>query len=323
MSCIGLYKRRVGSNGVTNSKTRLIYEGRKNFERSLKNDPSSMNTRITDIGEINISEYTKTVPCIINDFSTNDQKAFDEKVLYVRHDENVGIGSYVEFDNFTWLIVFKEHISADIYKSFIMKKCNEVIKYRYQDEVYEIPCVVRNLTQYSDGLQDIVYTSVPDSRRSITYSQNAITSNINLGHRFMVNRGNAYRVTHIQDFEYKTSHDSKVGISTCIAVFTALRGDDDVDDNFAYNDNTSSKVNTDIITLASSATYSVDNDNCTWEVEYISNLNGYVKISPNKGTCEITVDMNFDLLGEVFKLRALSLNNKVIFEKDITIVDFI
>ena len=323
MSCIGLYKKRVGSNGVTNSKTRLIYEARKNFERSLKHDPSSLNTRITDIGEVNISEDTKIVPCIINDFSANDQKAFDEKVLYVRHNENVEIGSYIEFDNFTWLAVFKEHRADDVYKSFIIKKCNDVIKYEYQNEIYEIPCVVRNLTQYSDGLQDIVYTSVPDSRRSITYSQNAITSNIKFGQRFIINKGNAYRVTHIQDFEYKISHDSKNGISTCIAVYTGLRGDDNVSDNLAYNDNTSSETNTDIITLASSATYSVDTENCTWKVEYTSKLSDYVKVSVDRGTCEITIDMNFNLIGETFKLKALSLNNKVIFEKDITIVDFI
>ena len=33
MSYIELYKKRVGSNNITNSKTRLIYEARKNFER--------------------------------------------------------------------------------------------------------------------------------------------------------------------------------------------------------------------------------------------------------------------------------------------------
>ena len=91
----------------------------------------------------------------------------------------------------------------------------------------------------------------------------------------------------------------------------------------AYNDNTSSETNTDIITLASSATYSVDTENCTWKVEYTSKLSDYVKVSVDRGTCEITIDMNFNLIGETFKLKALSLNNKVIFKKDITVVGFI
>ena len=107
MSYIESYRKRVGLKNVTDVKSRVIYDARKNFERSLRNDPSSVTTRITDVGEVNITEETKIVECLINDYSENDQKTFDEKVLYVRHDENVGLGSYVEFDNFTWLVIFK------------------------------------------------------------------------------------------------------------------------------------------------------------------------------------------------------------------------
>lgn len=323
MSYVELYKRRVGVSGVTNAKLRLIYEARKNFERSLKNDPAAINTKITDVGEINISDDTKLIPCIINDLSNNDQKAFDEKMIYVRYDENVGIGSYVEFDNYIWLIVFKEHRSSDIYKSFIMKKCNQIIKYEHKGEVYDIPCVVRNLTQYSDGLQDIVYTSTPDSRRNIIYSQNIITSKIKLGHRFMVNQGNIYRVTHIQDFEYVEGYSSGNGVSSCIAVYTSMRNEDDIDNNLAFNNSDSSEDIEDVLTIGSSATYRVDTDECTWEVEYTSNSNDYVSILTDEGICKITLDMNFNLIGETFKLKALSLDNNIIFEKNITIVDFI
>ena len=68
-----------------------------------------------------------------------------------------------------------------------MRRCNQILRYEHKGKIYDIPCVVKNLTQYSDGLQDIVYTSVPDSKRNITYSQNAITSNIKLGERFIIN----------------------------------------------------------------------------------------------------------------------------------------
>ena len=321
MNYIDLYKRRVGVSDVTDIKSRVIYEARKNFERSLKNDPSSVAARITDIGEVNISEGTKIVQCLINDYSENDQKAFDEKILYVRHDENVGLGSYVEFDNYIWLIVFREHRASNIYKSFIMRKCNQILKYQYQNEVYEIPCIVKNLTQYSDGLQDIVYTSVPDSKRSITYSENAITSNIKLGQRFLINNKIAFRVTHIQDFEYKEGYYADNGISSCIAVYTSLTDDDDVENNLAYNEDTTKEP--DVIMISSSATYKANSNTCIWQVEYTSNKSNYVKINSDKGTCEISLDMDFDLIGETFTLIALSLNNKVIFKKDITVVGFI
>ena len=58
--------------------------------------------------------------------------------------------------------------------------------------------------------------------------------------------------------------------------------------------------------IASSRTYTVDFDDCTWEVEYLSSSNNYVKVSADKGICEISLDMDFDLIGEVFKLKALS-----------------
>lgn len=322
MDCVNLYKKRVGVSGVTDTKSRVIYDARKNFERSLKNDPSSVTVRITDVGEVNISEDTKLVQCLINDYSENDQKSFDEKVLYVRHDENVGLGSYVEFDNFIWLVIFKEHRSSNVYKSFIMRKCNQILKYQYQNKVYDIPCVVRNLTQYSDGLQDIVYTSVPDGKRSITYSQNGITSNIQLGQRFIINSQKAFRVTHIQDFEYTEKYNVYDGIATCIAVYTGLRSEDDAENNLAYNEN-ATITNKEQLMLASNISYTVDVNKCSWEVEYTSAKNGYVDITPNNNVCKISLDMDFDLVGETFKLRALSLDGSVILEKDITVVGFI
>ena len=324
MSCIDLYKKRVGVNGIVDPKTRLIYEARKNFERSLKNDPSSLKVRITDVGEVGFSENTKTVTCIINDFSTNDQKSFDEKVLYTRYDEEVGIGSYVEFDNFIWLVIFKEHISSNAYKSFIMRKCNQILKYEYKGKVYDIPSVVKNLTQYSDGLQDIVYTSVPDGKRSITYSTNEITKNIGLGHRFLINYQKAYRITHLQNFEYQDHYDIGNGISTCIAVYTSLRKDDNEEENLAYNKDTGTNiVSEDKLVVGSSITYEVDIDECKWQVEYMSDKESYVNVSTVDKRCKVLLDMNFDLVGEKFKLKALRLNDEVIFEKNITVVSFI
>ena len=323
MSYIELYKKRVGHNNITNSKTRLIYEARRNFERSLKNDPSSKTVKITNVGEVNISDDTKFVQCIINDFSKNDQKTLDEKVLYVRHDESVGIGSYVEFDNFIWLVIFKEHRAADVYKSFIMRKCNQILKYKYENEIYDIPSVVKNLTQYSDGLQDIVYTSTPDARRNIMYSQNYITSNIKLGHRFMLNNKGAYRVTHIQDFEYKNDYNLENGITTCIAVHTSLRDDDDTENNLAHNETTSSvDVKEDTLLIGSSKTYDTGDDSYIWNIEYLSDITDFVDVSINDGLCKLALEMDFELIGETFKLTAANIDGDVIFERNITVVGF-
>lgn len=318
MGLMDSFRKRVGHGGISNVKSRIIADARRNFERSLKNDPSSVTTRITNVGEVNISEDTRLVDCVINDYSENDQKTYDEKVIYLRHsEEDIGIGSYVEFDGFIWLIIFREHRAANVYRCFIMRKCNQVIKYEHQGTIYDIPCIVKNLTQYSDGLQDIVYTSVPDARRSITYSDNHVTYNIKLGHRFLVNNSNAYRVTHIQDFEYQADYNIANGIATCIAVHTSLLNEDDTDNNIAFNE----EVTNDTIMIGSNLSYNMRN--CTWNIEYTSNKRDYVKVSNKEGNCTVSVDMDFDLIGETFKLRALDFDGDVVLIKDITVVGFI
>lgn len=318
MSLMDSFRKRVGRGGVYNVKSRIIDDARRNFERSLKNDPSSVTTRITNVGEVNISEDTRLVDCVINDFSKNDQKAYDEKVIYLRHSEEyIGIGSYVEFDGFIWLIIFREHRSANVYRSFIMRKCNQIIKYEYQGVVYDIPCIVKNLTQYSDGLQDIVYTSTPDARRSITYSDNFVTYNIKLGHRFLINKNNAYRVTHIQDFEYQDDYTESNGIATCIAIHTSTLSDDDMDNNIAFNGETSN----DTIMIGSNLSYSVEG--CTWYIEYTSDKVDYLNISNKEGNYTISIDMDFDLIGQTFKLKALDFDGNVTSIKDVTVVGFI
>lgn len=318
MSLMDSFRKRVGRGGVYNVKSRIIDDARRNFERSLKNDPSSVTTRITNVGEVNISEDTRLVDCVINDFSKNDQKAYDEKVIYLRHSEEyIGIGSYVEFDGFIWLIIFREHRSANVYRSFIMRKCNQIIKYEYQGVVYDIPCIVKNLTQYSDGLQDIVYTSTPDARRSITYSDNFVTYNIKLGHRFLINKNNAYRVTHIQDFEYQDDYTESNGIATCIAIHTSTLSDDDMDNNIAFNGETSN----DTIMIGSNLSYSMEG--CTWYIEYTSDKVDYLNISNKEGNYTISIDMDFDLIGQTFKLKALDFDGNVTSIKDVTVVGFI
>ena len=318
MSYMDSFRKRVGRGGVTSIKSRIVADARKNFERSLKNDPSAITTKITNVGEVNIAEDTRLVDCIINDYSKNDQKTYDEKIIYLRHsEENIGIGSYVEFDGYIWLIIFREHRSANVYRSFIMRKCNQIIKYEYQGRVYDIPCIVKNLTQYSDGLQDIVYTSTPDARRSITYSDNFVTYNIKLGHRFLINKNNAYRVTHIQDFEYQDDYTESNGIATCIAIHTSTLSDDDMDNNIAFNGETSN----DTIMIGSNLSYSMEG--CTWYIEYTSDKVDYLNISNKEGNYTISIDMDFDLIGQTFKLKALDFDGNVTSIKDVTVVGFI
>ena len=229
MSYLYNYKQRVSLGEVTNTREKLIYQAKRQFEKSLQIDPSSLLLKVTNTDEVNISEDTREIKVIVNDYALNDQRAFDEKILLTRIEDKVNVGCYVEFDGFIWLVNFEEHISVPSHKKFIMKKCNQILKYKYGEVIYDIPVVVKNLVQYSDGMQDIVFTSMPDSKRSIIYGVNYITKNIVLGDRLMINKSGVYRVTHIDDFQYNANYDDHTGIATATIAHTTANNLDNFD----------------------------------------------------------------------------------------------
>ena len=71
-------------------------------------------------------------------------------------------------DKFWWILNFEEHKEIPIYRKFIAKKCNNIIKHKYKNKIYDIPCAVLSLTIYSDGLQTLKYTELLDGKRQVT-----------------------------------------------------------------------------------------------------------------------------------------------------------
>lgn len=327
MECINNFKKRMSYEGMDYRKKRLE-KARRTFERTLDIDMSALDLKVTDVNEVNITDSTKTIRCIVNDISNNDQKAFDEKWLLVRNEDNVDIGCYVLFDNAYWLINFKEAKSVSSHRKFVMKKCNQIIKYKHRGIVYDIPVVVRNLTQYSDGLQDIVYTSVPDNKLSISYGINYVTKDIKLGHRVMVGKEKVYRTTLIEDYQYNVSYDKEDGLGSAIVVFTALGHEDDLENNLA--DNNESDIIADLHIIGSDNTtpggrykYKLSENIYTkWEIEYLGNKNEYVDIKRSGDDCVLCVNSDMGLLGESFKLISLNNANIEQVSKNITITGF-
>lgn len=320
MECINKFRKRNGAGGVNNTKDKTILEAKRNFERSLKYDPSSQVLRVTDVDEVNITNNTKQIPVIVNDYSDNDQKAFDEKWLLCRIGDNVDIGCYVEFDNCFWLIVFREHKSVRTHQKFIMKKCNQIVKYRFNGIIYEIPTVVKNLVQYSDGMQDIVYTSIPDAKRSVSFGVNYITKNIDLGQRLMINKKGVYKVTHLDDFQYNASYINHDGIASAIVVHTAISVKDDLENNVADNDDSIDIEQlyidgSDNVIPSGKFKYKLSQSKYTdWEIEYIGNNKNYITLSRSGDDCILEVRKDMDLIGNEFKL--ISLNNANIMQAE-------
>lgn len=328
MTYLSNYRKRVGVGNTSNSKDKLIFQAKRQFDKSLQYDPSALTLRVSEIDEVNISETTREIVVIVNDYSVNDQRSFDEKILLTRIEDNVDIGCYVAFDDSVWIVVFEEHNSIQSHKKFIMKKCNQILKYKYKGIVYDIPTVVKNLVQYSDGMQDIVYTSMPDAKRSITYGVNYITKNIDLGQRVMINRKSLYTVTHIDDFQYNATYTNHDGIASAIVVHTAASSLDDFENNLADNDDGLENLDFHIqgetnVMPGGKFRYNLSPAKYTdWTIEYIGKDKGYVSVSRSGDDCILDIRNDINLIGSKFKLVSLNSSNVSQTEKEIKVKGF-
>lgn len=332
MSTFDLFKRRVIKDTLDYRDYR-VREIENNFKKTLLSDPSSLDLKVTDVEEPFITDDTKVIKAIVNDLSNNDQKSLDEKKLLVEKNENADVGCYVLFDNCYWIIVFKEHMSINAYKKFIMRRCNQIINLKLDEVIYSIPVSVKNLTQYSDGMQDIKTTSMSDAKRSLTYGSNPITRKIDLNYRVLLNKRHAFRVTHLDDFQYNGSYTGASGLITALAIQTALIDEDDIKNNIAHNylndcseasQDTISIIGNKNVVVGSRAKYSLSvSQYVRWEVEYVGSKKDYLTISRVDDKCIIKVSSDMKIIGQKFKIKAYDSENLLIAEKIGTITGII
>ena len=117
--------------GTESRIEKLTLQAERTFERQLKESISSKRLKATLPGEINVLQNTNEMDCIVLDVANNDIKAFDQKYILTRKDENFDIGCYVEFDGAYWLAAFKEHKTSDVHKKFTLYKCNNIWSYNF------------------------------------------------------------------------------------------------------------------------------------------------------------------------------------------------
>lgn len=233
MSILDNYRKRVGL-GKSNLKEKLTLQSEMTFERMLNESPSSLRLKATVPGEIDILNNLNEIDGIIQNISDNDIKSFDQKYLLVRHDENFDIGCYIEYDDTYWLAIFREHKTVKANKKFTMAKCNNIWKYKKNGIVYQFPIFVQNLSLYSDGLADNKYTSQEDGKVSMFYGENPITKSIDINTRVMISGRNTFRMTNINDYEFRSAPDKQCAIKAMMLQTTIL-DKDDLENNIAWN----------------------------------------------------------------------------------------
>lgn len=311
MSYFERYRRRVLANGETIKEMEETI-GRRNFEYMLehKTTPTVHTVVLSLNDEKSDVMIEKSVNCEISNVTRNDQDKYDEKYVKFAMNEEVTYGSYVNWRKANWLILFEENNPFEIYQTFTMRRCNNIFNFKYEGKLYQIPQVVKNLTLYSDGLDDEIYISKPDAQRQIMMADNELTAKIKVGTRVMLTNSTVYRITHIDDFSHP-------GVRTMICKETTLHSLDDLENNIAYNENSEIPklpgesveiLGDDYIYLCDFVTYSTNGiGDYVWKT-----TNGMVEITyQDSETCDIECYDEIKNVNKTFELELYEYDIKI------------
>lgn len=313
------FKRRNQKNGST-QKEKVVNELRRSFDKQVDVSPTGYVLKATIPEEVNITDNTRTIKCLIENITLNDQRVLDEKYIHVAYNENIDIGCYVLWQNSHWLLMFREHNTVDSHKTFTMRRCNQIVKHKYDNNVWEIPTSIENLTMYSDGLADLKMTSQPDSKRHLSFGSNPITRNIKIGCRIMIGHESVFRVTHINDFEYNSKYSGADGLIKALVLNTSFIEHDDKINSVAYNkvekvELPQDKINGDIeVILGSVNKYNTGDTRCDFKLEFSNEKYEYANLEMvDPYTCKVKITKDSRFVGQKVILKAYFVGTKNVF----------
>lgn len=310
---IGRYrKRNLGDS--SSIKDREVAEMRSEFDDYLKYTLTAQEYIYTKVDELPNLETNSKELMAITDVAKNDKSALDEKYLICRLDTNIDVGCYLYWNNSWNLIIFEEQKSIQGHKKFVMRRCNNILNFVFKGKMYHIPLSISNLTMYSKGISEMKYAGEADSKRNVFVGSNPITRQILIDNRIMLTNMTTFRITHVNDFEYTRRSDGESGLLKWLCVQTTLLNEDDKENNVAYNPiskpdtNGVNKITGDSdISMGEINEYSIEYEG---EIEFT--LDGTYSstslVNIDKNKCEVTQDVDFNVLGESFVLIARDKN---------------
>ena len=292
-------KRTIGD--CKSVKEHNLKELKDDFEEVLNDALTSDEYLYTKVNELPDLNSNSRELMIISNVTNNDKTALDEKYLLCRNDVNIDVGCYVHDGDDWYLLIFNESKATKTYKKFTMRRCNVMLKLKVEGEKYSIPVSIANLTMYAKGISDMKYMSEYDAKRNVFIGSNPITDKVEVGTRIMLTRNNAFRINHINDFEF-TRKDLSPGLLKWLCSQCVLLQEDDLDNEIAY-DPIGDKVNdADIdgdtgILPGEENEYSVNYDGeVIFELDRRYSYSQLIDHGDN--SCTLIQDVEFDVIGD-------------------------
>lgn len=162
------------------------------------------------------------------------------EVLFRPH-QGLNIGTYVKFDNATWLL-FDQWGDKDSAKyKALVEKCNRTLKWKDKNNVVqEVDCIASQSplgSKASQGKQDVEWNkydvSLPTGQLYVFFEKSELTSKIIMNQRFIFG-SNVYEVFGIDDTSY-VDRDG-YGIIQLLVKLDVKRDSDDFTNRIAFND---------------------------------------------------------------------------------------
>ena len=166
----------------------------------------------------------------------NYYQSFDDKFILTRANCNMDKGEILTFDKnihfnkFQWMIIDEENLGVNSHRKYRIRPINEILKFKVNNKLYEIPFITENQTLYATGLSDTMQIKYPNAIFScqIGFCHEGVEY-INRDFRFIVKinkTSSVYKATYL--------HKNK-NILTFQCVETSFMAEDDIENGIAYN----------------------------------------------------------------------------------------
>lgn len=271
MAYFDVYKNKLKAKGGSSDNS-MKGSGLEFIKRNFKDDPSYKRATIIfndKFEEVDIDIRVQNV----------DASA-DEKKIIVFHDDRLSLGNYVKYDKLTFLV---EEIERNLMTPVLKcQRCNQVLRWNGLDIL--IPCYITNDAYGSKILTDNSYLSNTDTKAKILVQDNEFTRKIKRDWRFIFNNSE-FDIFKVIDINRSMS----TGIITLITKKDKLMGEDDLENNIAFNEEFASELfiikGQETIKINNSYTYTTDAEVSKWQIDDTS----IATISSNtNSSCEIT-----------------------------------
>lgn len=163
-----------------------------------------------------------------NNINPTSEKEY--RSLHVQNHVKIQRGSYVTYLGEEYLVT-TDVDSHFVYKSCKMQKCNQTLKWKQHDKIYEVPCIMANDSYGVKVLSDNDYIRSQNIKAQITIQNNENTRQIIPDMRFIFNHSETdiYSVVDINK-----SLNTGLIVLTCEKV--VYQREDDLENNIAFSE---------------------------------------------------------------------------------------